>query len=77
MLSAECGVVAIESITVADMLPAGSDGGENVPLAPVGKPETVNVTVPPSVPLEGAITRLKFPGLPAVTVALAAGAVTL
>lgn len=74
---AECGVVLMESTTLVDVLPAGSDAGENVGLAPTGKPETVNMTVPSSVPFDGATIKPKVAGLPALTVMLAAGAVTL
>ena len=57
--TAECAIVAMESITVVAPLPAGIVAeGEKAGVAPVGDPDTVNVTEFAIVPFEGVTNKL-------------------
>ena len=57
--TAECAIVAIESITVVAPLPAGIIAkGEKEGVAPDGNPDTVNVTEFAVVPFEGVTIKL-------------------
>ena len=57
--TAECAIVAMESITVVAPLPAGILAeGEKAGVAPDGNPETLNVTRFAIVPLEGVTIKL-------------------
>jgi hypothetical protein len=74
---AVCGVVVMESETFALLDPAGSVAGENKGLAFGGSPVAVNITVPASVPFEGATANVKLAGWPAGTVEAGVEAFTL
>lgn len=66
-------VVIVNDVPV----PALTDAGLNVAVAPVGKPEAVNVTAPGNAPPTVAVAIEKLAALPAVTVCDAVVAVTL
>ena len=70
-------VVAIESITLAGVLPGVIVvDGENIALAPVGSPDAANVTGFENEPFEGETVMLNVACWPAATVALVEGTPT-
>jgi hypothetical protein len=76
--SAECAVVAMESVTVVAPLPAGIVAkGEKLAVAPVGNPDAVSVTEFAVAPFEGVTTRLYLAELPATTELLGVGTLSM
>jgi hypothetical protein len=70
-------VVAMESITLAGVLPGVIVvDGENIALAPVGSPDAANVTGFENEPFEGETVMLNVACWPAATVALVVGTPT-
>jgi hypothetical protein len=62
---------------IAVPVPALTDDGLNVALAPIGRPLAVKVTAPGNAPPTVAVAIVKFAEPPAVTVCVAVVALTL
>jgi hypothetical protein len=67
--ASECAVVAIERLRLVGVLPGVIVAdGLNEAVAPVGSPDTLNVTGLEKEPFEGAAVKVNMPVCPAVTV---------